>query len=230
MFSYYNFADYIRFDGRFVFEGEVLEFLQNIGDAAKSRLVPLEQDSVLHRAQINSLDDCKNVIPDSDPVNVTLPVHRMVPDPQLVGDGRLNPRGIAYLYLADSPDTAISEMRPPTGSFVTVASFRPEPSIQVVDFCFRKGQKSVWSDVDFSISIPTVPGESWRNYLPTQCIAEYLRSQGFAGVKYRSVMRDGGFNVALFNVSDARIEHRHLYNVTEVIYRGEREMDPRREV
>ncbi|NLK52763.1 MAG: RES domain-containing protein [Syntrophomonadaceae bacterium] len=30
--------------------------------------------------------------------------------------GRLNPKGVPYLYLADSIDTVISELRPSTGS------------------------------------------------------------------------------------------------------------------
>jgi len=37
---------------------------------------------------------------------------RMLPDPNKVGDGRANPKGTPYLYLASNPETAMAEMRP----------------------------------------------------------------------------------------------------------------------
>ena len=41
-------------------------------------------------------------------------------------EGRANPRGIPYLYLASTRETALAEVRPWIGSLISVAQFRTE--------------------------------------------------------------------------------------------------------
>lgn len=141
--TYFDFADYIRFQGRFVFEGEVHDFLSHIAEQAQGRIAPVSGDSILYRAQLNRLEDCRVIYADADPMNVTLPPERMMPDPQLVGDGRLSPRGIAYLYAADSPKTAVAEMRPYKSAAVTVATLRVRSGVAVVDLFAESEAQSV---------------------------------------------------------------------------------------
>lgn len=228
--NYFEFADSIRCENRFVFGGACLDFLNVLAVSARGRLIETSDDSFLYRAQINSPDDIKEVTPDCDPVPITLSEKRMMPDPRYVGDNRLSPKGIAYLYMADSPQTAIAEMRPYKGACVTVATMRVRKRAQVIDLLPRKGEDNIWRDVDFSMSIPTTPDDSWRSYLPTQCIAEFLKINGFAGIKYRSSMRNEGYNIALFDVSNAKIIARHLYHIQQISYMPVKEMDRRREV
>ena len=45
------------------------------------------------------------------------------PQSHLSKSGRLNPVGISYLYLSDSPETCCAEVRPWVGAKVTVAEF-----------------------------------------------------------------------------------------------------------
>ena len=40
-------------------------------------------------------------------------------------DGRANPRGIPCLYLATTKETAMSEVRPWIGSYVSAGQFEP---------------------------------------------------------------------------------------------------------
>jgi hypothetical protein len=70
-----------------------------------------------------------------------LPPERMVPKAEYVGDGRVNPRGIPCLYLADAAGAAISEMRPWVGSYVTLAAFKTARDCLLVD-CSLNTQKS----------------------------------------------------------------------------------------
>ena len=52
------------------------------------------------------------------------PIEEMGAPPQrLVSHGRANPAGIPYLYLASTPETAVSEVRPHTGEIASVADF-----------------------------------------------------------------------------------------------------------
>ena len=45
----------------------------------------------------------------------------MPPDPMLIRDARSNPRFIRYLYVAESPTTAVFEVRPILYNAVNVA-------------------------------------------------------------------------------------------------------------
>jgi len=48
------------------------------------------------------------------------------------------------------------------------------------------------------IAKPLRRHDSELDYLPTQYISDYIKSQGFDGVEYMSTMREGGFNLAVF--------------------------------
>ncbi len=216
--NYYEFADRVRFTNRYVLDDSCRRFLQRLCKEAESRLVQLDPNDVYHRVQINSLDDLREVFPDADPMPVPLPEKRMIPKPELVGDGRINPRGIAYLYLADSRDTAVAEMRPVKGDVITVATFAVAAPTDMVDCRIRDDQSPDWGALNFELSFPVGRGETWRSYLPTQCIAEFFRAEGFNGLLYRSAMNEPGFNIALFDKNLARIKTRGLFAVHCVKY------------
>ncbi len=56
------------------------------------------------------------------------------PPAQLAGHGRLNPRGIPYLYLASDELTAISEVRPWKDAELTLAEFRTIRTLKLANF------------------------------------------------------------------------------------------------
>jgi len=58
----------------------------------------------------------------------------MKPIPEKVSDGRANPKGIDCLYIATDYDTAILEVRPLIGSYVTVAKMEITRPLKIVDF------------------------------------------------------------------------------------------------
>ena len=57
----------------------------------------------------------------------------MKPDPDKVSDGRANPRGIACLYVCTDYQTAILEIRPLIGSYVTIANMEINRNLEIVD-------------------------------------------------------------------------------------------------
>ena len=58
------------------------------------------------------------------------------------------------------------------------------------------------------------------DYLPTQVIAEFFRHNGFDGIGYNSG-HGPGCNLALFKLSDARVERCFTFRVTSVEYEFE---------
>ena len=68
----------------------------------------------------------------------------MTPKAEYVGDGRVNPRGIACLYLATTPSAAISEMRAWVGSFITMAQFKTVRECLLVDCSRNKTESWAW--------------------------------------------------------------------------------------
>ncbi len=150
----------------------------------------------------------------------------MKPLPEKASEGRVNPRGIPCLYLATDEKTAISEVRPWVGSYVTVAEFETRKPLRLVD-CSRceihpliqtasdldllfklkppppkEATETVWRWIDVAFSEPVDRDDSTAGYVPTQVIAELFKTNGFDGIKYRSVF-NGGKNLALFDLSSA---------------------------
>jgi len=152
---------------------------------------------------------------------------RMKPLRDEAREGRVNPGGIPYLYLATNETTAISEVRPWVGSYVTVAEFETCKPLTLVD-CSRceinpvvktasdldmlwkltspeseEVPKIVWRWIDLAFSKPVDRDDSTADYIPTQIIAELFKTNGFSGIKYRSVF-NGGSNLALFDIDSAQ--------------------------
>ncbi len=144
------------------------------------------------------------------------------PDACKCNHGRLNPKGIQYLYLANSEFTAISEVRPWIGSEITVAKFVPVKKLKVLDFTYNSEDiypNNYRKVIDNNFSRPMTLEDSHIGYLPTQAIAEYIRINGYDGVKYSSSISEGGYNVAIFDSSDMKgLEISGIVTVTNVKY------------
>ena len=101
--SYRTFAKGVQQEQRFAQNAESQKFLTALRKTSRGRLKRLQQGHVLCRAQIGHGWD--PIYFDGEELDDSVPgpfkPERMVPDPQYVGDGRANPRGIAYMYLAE---------------------------------------------------------------------------------------------------------------------------------
>jgi hypothetical protein len=95
-------------------------------------------------------------------------------------EGRANPKGIPYLYLATHQDTAMAEVRPWVGSYVSVAQFVLKRDVRIVD-CIasdrrfilysqepdpEERERAVWRDIDRGFSQPVTSGDDGANYAP----------------------------------------------------------------
>jgi hypothetical protein len=155
------------------------------------------------------------------------------PPKTMASFGRANPAGIPYLYLASTPETAVSEIRPHTGEEACVAEFETPDELRVVDLRSPREMVSPFilpdateigrlrNDLPFlerlgeEMTRPILPQAAAIDYTPSQYVCEFIKSRGFDGVIYRSSVSDG-INLALFDPARAIPKHLMQYQVRRV--------------
>jgi hypothetical protein len=113
------------------------EFLQAVLETGVRRQLLVTNNTYLHGVWRAQLGNCWSEVEKEGKVHRVpspYPKTRMKPIPEKVSDGRANPKGIACLYIATDYDTAILEVRPLIGSFVTVAKMAITKPLKIVDF------------------------------------------------------------------------------------------------
>lgn len=230
--SFLSFKEKKEHEERYFHSEDIQEFLDEVMITARDRVESVPKGQCYWRSQkgsdLLSLDDGQGNIVDYTPVPYT--EKRMKPLSDKAFEGRVNPKGIPYLYLATDQKTAISEMRPWVGKYVTLAEFETCRDLTLVD-CSRfdidimnmtardlnmlwklrppepeEATRTVWRWIDMSFSKPVDRddrGGSTADYIPTQIIAELFRSNGYDGIKYKSLFT-GGRNIALYDIGSAK--------------------------
>lgn len=130
------------------------------------------------------------------------------PPPPKAQPARLSRSGISYVYVASEKETAIAEVRPHPGHFISMGEFILNKRLKFADFRaisilnFFESEKEVenfifLNDINKRLSIPITPEER-EKYLFTQFITNVIRLAGFDGVIFNSSVGDG-FNVVVFD-------------------------------
>lgn len=147
------------------------------------------------------------------------------PNPDTIRDGRSNAKFIRFLYMAESPTTAVFEVRPILLSAINVAGIEVKNKLKIaniaVDIDMNPGkEKSVdeWM-LSFIQSAFSSPTNNPDDYIASQIIAEYLRHLGYDGIRYGSSLHRGGFNLTVFDISkcepvfstDMRLDNIKMY-------------------
>lgn len=221
--SYWQFAQRVRTKSRYFRDPESEEFCELVKETSQSRKLPLLAKSTLYRAQIGE--------DDSDPNGQCYahPPERMVPLPEKAVEGRANPKGIPYLYLATNVGTAIAESRAGVGEVVSIGHFLISRDLTLVDcsaseagFSFyfaepepAKRTVTVWNHIDRAFSHPIQRTENSADYAPTQILAELFKEQGFDGILFKSSLGDG-HNVVLFDLDVATLRVGIPYKVDRI--------------
>lgn len=107
----------------------------------------------------------------------------MIPDPKYVADGRVNAKGIACLYLAKQAETAVLEVRPQSGLYISLARFKIIRDLQLVDFSKHlmedilapfsasptpeQIETRVSIDINSAFSAPVTRADKSASYIPT---------------------------------------------------------------
>lgn len=128
------------------------------------------------------------------------------PNPDLIRDGRSNPKFIRYLYIAESPTTAVFEVRPLLHNAVNVAGIEVKEQLIIANIAVGidiDATKDNSVDEWLMYFIQTAFSSSTNNpddYIASQIIAEYIRHLGYDGIRYSSSLHRGGYNLTVFDV------------------------------
>jgi len=224
--SYWNFAKAARRSSRYIQTPETKGFLDTVLVTCQQRVQEIPAGNLFWRAQLGHkwrpiADDVDDEIP------CAFSPARMLPLPDSASDGRANPRGIPCLYVATNKETAMSEVRPWMGSYVSVSQLRTSRDLKIVD-CARlhegysfflsepndqERNEAVWRDIDQAFAEPVTRSDDHTDYVPTQILAELFKHAGFDGVVYRSKFGENGFNIAIFDTCAATVVNGGLFQV-----------------
>jgi len=205
-----------RFHSDFINKDKLYLFLKCAGKTYR-------QGEVLYRSRI-----CPN--------QQGFPKEEMGPPPvDKAKGGRVNPIGISILYLSDSRDTTLYEIRAGIYDFVTVGRFELQKNIEVinlasidhispfigVDYGFDYTQYALNMEhlkmIAQEIAKP-LRNDNALDYLPTQYISDYIRSKGYDGIEYISTMCEKGSNLAIFDPSLFECTDTSVCEVKSIFY------------
>ncbi len=238
--AYATFAFTVKRKERYFRTPEIEEFLRLVVKSSSTRQKIIPKGSIFCRAQLGH--DWRIVKQDSEEFDdVTAhPPERMKPLSHAAAEGRVNPKGIPCLYLATDANTAMSEVRPWVGKYVSVGQFRTTKDLRIIDCSVEHSQsftfyfeeppppereRAVWRDIDRSFSEPVTSDDTSADYVPTQVLAEYFKRIGFDGVVYKSLLGDG-FSIALFDLSAAELLNCSLHLARGVSFKFDEVANP----
>lgn len=226
-----KFADHLKYQNRFFVSFVDVDELARLISYTRDTC---EQGTVLTRARIAK--DIKGYAAGNE----------MGAPPQgVAGNGRINPVGISELYTTlgndiEADDTALHEIRAGVHDYVTFGKFTLERPIRIADL--SKLSEISPFDIDSEdlpmfaanleilrgmvqeISKPMRRGDNTLEYVPSQYIAELIKSLGedqggpYDGVKYASTLRNGGMNLCLFDPEAYTCKKTYTKRVSEVTY------------
>lgn len=152
------------------------------------------------------------------------------PPKEYTSDGRANPKGIPYLYLADSIETAMFETRVSYLDYVTIGKFKitehlklanlntnnkPSPFLPDLDIKSYMAYKPFIERLKSELSKPMRRFDNILDYLPTQYLCEYFKKE-YDGIVYGSSLNQGGTNIVLFDESKVMCEQTYIYEVNNM--------------
>lgn len=146
--------------------------------------------------------------------------------------GRVNPDGIGVLYLSSNEKTVLNETRVNAYDYVSIGTFQIKQDIRVVNLSgiakmspflydnieqFAVNRK-VFQEMACEIAKPLRRNDSTLEYLPTQYISEFVKSQGYDGVEFESTLHEEGLNLALFDESKVDCISVKTVEITKIQY------------
>ena len=203
----------IKYDGTDTLLNEIDKYV--LSDSGSQFHKTIEVGTELYRARVISPEEINNLSGISvDKVNGEYITHGYDESnsrecPLGIGSaGRNNIAGVSYLYLANSPEVACAEVKPPLLSLISVATFKVKRPIVIVDFSEDKAFEPSDSISDnlalgpfFTLIMRQYfePIHNDSDYKATQIITDHIRKSGVDGIAYRSNYHTGGVNYTIFN-------------------------------
>lgn len=195
----------------------------------------LRAGTVFFRARLGfTLDENEERLPWSGPAIGAPPEEKAFA-------GRANAEGQAVLYVADQEKSAVSEVRPALGFYVSVASVTLSRDCRVLDLTKDllklnpfEGESIGWhieirellNRLGEEMSRP-LERDDKNLYIPCQRLADYIRQNHYDGIRYPSALNPGGSSIVFFDPGIGEVGDSKLVHVTEVKFEYEIDDEPR---
>ena len=161
------------------------------------------------------------------------------PPTEKASPGRVNSKGQRVLYCTDQEATAVAEVRPARGFYVSVATMILNRDVRILDLMQPlKINPFVTDTLKWDVEIqallasfaeemsrPLERADDEKHYLPCQRLAEYIREAHYDGVRYLSALNPDGTNVVLFDPTLADASGSKLVSITEIRVTYENQQD-----
>jgi len=216
-----NFKNEIKFTNRFHIQNHLdLEKLKNLFTKEESLTKHIKPDSVFFRGRFSTKEG--------------LSIDKMsAPPPDKATSGRANPKGIAYLYLANDHKTVMYELRSALYDYLTIGHFKSTKYVKILNLNDEViYDPMLWTEseeiLDFlnynpfirqfqeDLSKPIRRNDKEIDYLPTQYICEFIKSIGFDGVEFQSSLNSEGYNLAIFQIEKFECIKAEVFEITNI--------------
>lgn len=230
--DWHCFNSYIKNKYRYILDPNQKRFTEVLLETTASREETIYKGEIFHRSRIGV--DRTEFIPLTAFKYIPFPKSKMCNPPnEKATEGRINPKGISYLYLSKEEETAIAKVRPWLQERVTVAKWEVKEDIIIINTIpkvifpyfppnykatLEEKEKSVWRDIDDAFSKPVQNNETSTEYIPTQYIAELFKNAGYDGIMYKSSLHEKGLNLALFNPNKVEFIDSYVKKITVLKY------------
>jgi hypothetical protein len=153
----------------------------------------------------------------------------LAPPPNITPSGRANRERISYYYLASTIATAIAEVRPHPGHYVSIANFELTENIKVANLSSFGIKDYIGSEEDFDnyvalrafayeFEFPITP-DAKNRYLFSQMLSDIIKMSGLDGIMFNSSIGKG-VNIVVFDKSKVKFKQnsRRLYFIKKHSY------------
>lgn len=238
--DYWLFERTVKIKSRYFHDETIESFLNLVLETCKQRIKGFPKNKFLWRAQLGH--GWQQIHQDGeyiDDIPAPFEPERMIPLLNEATEGRVNPKGIPYLYLATDKETAMAEVRPWLGSPISVGQFKIKKNLRLIDcsvnlsnsFIYieepsqEEKERAVWTHIDRAFSRPTTNSDRGADYVPTQILAELFKTHGYDGIIYKSLL-EKGYSIALFDLNSAKLVNCFLYEVSEIGFKFNQTANP----
>ena len=130
-------------------------------------------------------------------------------------EGRLNVKGIPFLYTCNDVNTVIHELRPTRQEYISVAKFVTQRKLTFADLTMYKSDRIKIAELSDLIMLIaddfSTPHYTGHSYAFTQYLAGQFMNMEFDGIIFESSLNPGGENYVFFHPSDCEAVSSRLY-------------------
>jgi len=244
--EWFKFCEYVKHGNRFILNEEWNKYIAKILLIVKKNIAALKKDDFLYRARIGHDNIFVKVDKGIEWEDVAPLSKEKIGAPPFDKStaGRINPKGIACLYLSRDPDTAMAEVRPWLNEHISIGIFKLKKDLKLINVSEAENistiivahrekkelspedkENIVRSHLNWAFSTPISRSDEVLDYLPTQYLAETFKKIGYDGIEYASSLTEGGKNIAIFNPDDAEPMEGYLVRINKIKYEPKKHGD-----